>query len=438
MSNSPGAKSTFEPSLTIFRDRSEYIDQSGNKTVFEEGAVNKETKEKLSLIKQKLENGYLVEIIKDQKNNPQPLGLSEQCAENIIALVDAVTSEVGRALIVLTVTQMTIKAICPTQSIRLHKGGSGNGTNFSWRKGISMRTLDKAFITPALRKYNLLKLNADGFQMTRSLAENYPYTPLYKAAIRGGKPEWMAIVEDLESGNLNGADGLKFLISILLNRSDEFEEKSAKCISLADKFKAAKRTPREYFELIQNYVKGSDYSARLFEIAIHAAYQSLSELGHIDGYLKPLSQMRSANKKHGNIGDIEILLHKQGMLIDEAWDAKFGKYDLREEIEELADKLQSHPECKLAGFITNNEIDISENMKRRIDEISSFFDCEIRIYSFKQWFDHLLEELEDVAPDLGEKWFQILTECLCQKRRSLAPIDEPCEQWIDDLIAIIL
>ena len=68
MSNSPGAKSTFEPSLTIFRDRSEYIDQSGNKTVFEEGAVNKETKEKLSLIKQKLENGYLVEIIKEHKN----------------------------------------------------------------------------------------------------------------------------------------------------------------------------------------------------------------------------------------------------------------------------------------------------------------------------------------------------------------------------------
>ena len=35
--------------------------------------------------------------------------------------------------------------------------------------------------------------------------------------------------------------------------------------------------------------------------------------------LKPLSQMRSANKKHGNIGDIELLEDRQ---IVEAWDAK--------------------------------------------------------------------------------------------------------------------
>jgi hypothetical protein len=36
--------------------------------------------------------------------------------------------------------------------------------------------------------------------------------------------------------------------------------------------------------------------------------------------LKPLSQMRSANKKHGNIGDIEILEARQ---IIESWDAKY-------------------------------------------------------------------------------------------------------------------
>ncbi len=84
-----------------------------------------------------------------------------------------------------------------------------------------MRTLDKSHITPILREYDLLRLNADGFMMTRSLAENYPYSKLYKAALRGGKSEWPEIVEDLESGELEALIGLKHLIALLINRSNK-------------------------------------------------------------------------------------------------------------------------------------------------------------------------------------------------------------------------
>ncbi len=37
--------------------------------------------------------------------------------------------------------------------------------------------------------------------------------------------------------------------------------------------------------------------------------------------------MRSANKKHGNIGDLEVL-EKSNII--EAWDAKYGKAYLRD------------------------------------------------------------------------------------------------------------
>lgn len=30
-------------------------------------------------------------------------------------------------------------------------------------------------------------------------------------------------------------------------------------------------------------------------------------------------------------------------------------------------------------------------------------------------------------------WIKALAECLCQKRRGEAPIDEPCEHWIQNL-----
>ena len=77
-------------------------------------------------------------------------------------LIESVTSEVGRALVGLTILQLCIKSIEPEQNIRLHKG-STNTREFSWRDEISMRSLEKKYITPVLREYELLRLNADGF-----------------------------------------------------------------------------------------------------------------------------------------------------------------------------------------------------------------------------------------------------------------------------------
>ncbi|WP_223824082.1 hypothetical protein, partial [Candidatus Enterovibrio escicola] len=90
-----------------------------------------------------------------------------------------IPARIGRGF---TAILLTIKSICSEQSIRLHKGSAG-GSTFSWKNGIPMRVLDKKYNTPVLRKYDLIRMNADGVFMTRSLAENYPYSELYKAAI---------------------------------------------------------------------------------------------------------------------------------------------------------------------------------------------------------------------------------------------------------------
>ena len=68
---------------------------------------------------------------------------------------------------------------------------------------------------------------------------------------------------------------------------------------------------------------------------MHSLFQVLEDQGSFEGgFLKPLSQMRSANKKHGNVGDIEITAGKRnGLHIVESWDAKYGKAYLRDEIE---------------------------------------------------------------------------------------------------------
>ncbi len=54
--------------------------------------------------------------------------------------------------------------------------------------------------------------------------------------------------------------------------------------------------------LILRHINQSDYAARLMEIAMHSLMQAMQEYQVFpNSLLKPLSQMRSANKKHGNI-----------------------------------------------------------------------------------------------------------------------------------------
>jgi len=175
--------------LRVYKDKSELVHSDGHIETFEEGSADQDAIIRYSKIVKTLQEGFLDSLITDCKENSdgvKDLKIEKQHAELIDALIASVTSEVGRALIGLSVLQLVVKAIEPSQSIRLHKGGRSS-YNFSWKGGISMRSLDKNYITPKLRSHGLLKLNADGFMMTRSLAENYPYSPLYKANLRGGK-----------------------------------------------------------------------------------------------------------------------------------------------------------------------------------------------------------------------------------------------------------
>lgn len=349
-------------------------------------------------------------------------------------LVDSVTSEVGRAVVGLTFIQLAIKAICPEQSIRLHKGGSRRAESFSWADGIPMRVLDKSYFTPFLRRNGLLRINADGVFMTRSLAENYPYSRLYKAALRGARDQWLMLTDLIERGDLDALCALKHLTIKLINRSESFNALATEALALCDSKLNATRSIKDFSASILSYVDGATYSARLFEIALHAFFQALEDLDLVEGTIKPLSQMRSANKKHGNVGDIEILPRKNSPEILEAWDAKYGKPYLRDELEELSDKLADHSETKTAGFVVNSKPDLRPDIKQRIQELEDMYSCSIQILDFSSFVETISKRENASEDDLAKAWLIALVESLCQKRRDRAPIDEPSDVWVAELI----
>jgi hypothetical protein len=419
-----------EPVLYIYSDRSIFVNEDGVEYQFPEGKTSEEAKKRLATIKAALEKGFLEEIIAEcQSPEVKIEKVNKEQVAVIESLVNSVTSEVGRAIVGLTILQLTVKSIIPEQSIRLHKGSTG--ADFSWKEGVPMRVLDKNYITPVLRKHNLLRLNADGFMMTRSLAENYPYSKLYKAAIRGARQEWLEITDSVERGELDSLNALKQLLIFLNNKSEAFLQLTTKAIETLKAFLKKKPSFNDCHSTITKFIESSTYSARMFEVAMHSLFQVLEQEKCLSGFLKPLSQMRSANKKHGNIGDIELTLTLGNMDIIESWDAKYGKSYLRDELEELNDKLKSHPQTTLVGFVTDQQPNLKPEIKSRIEELELIHDTEIHILEFGEWVNYEINKYGLNPENVGAKWLIAIAESICQMRREIAPIDEPTTEWVE-------
>jgi len=399
--------------------------------VYMEGRQTTDAVERTQKIMKAFEEGFYAKAMDHLQETISSGGLSDEQSNIVKSLVNGVTSEVGRALVGLSCLQLAIKSIEPKQSIRLHKGGKSS-SRFSWQEGISMRTLDNTFNTPFLREYGLLKINKDGIMMTRSLAENYPYSRLYKAEMRGPIKQWLEIVEAAESETLPPYPALCLLLSLLKNNSDTFAAKAEQVISVAKNINVGFD---DAVLIITSFFSEATYSARAFEVVIHSFMQALTEMRLADGSLVPLSQMRSANKKHGNVGDIEL---KHGNIIIESWDAKYGKPYLRDELEELNDKLEYHPNVEVAGFIVNSAVDRSNEIVERAEEISDIHGCEVHLLSFPEWLEKKTVGLsEKDKTELGKRWIIATVESFGQKRLDIAPIDEPCDAWLDSWLAIL-
>ncbi len=421
------------PQLEVHLSRSVLVDTAGHSIEFTEGPPSAAARMRLERIRVEFSSGFLPQLITECRSPDFALPpISEEAMQLLKELVSAVTGDSGRAIVGLTVLQLSIKAVAPTQSIRLHKGG-GSGDLFSWTEGVPMRVLDKQFNTPALRGSGLLSLNADGCFMTRSLAENYPYSMIYKAAIKGAREEWLLLVDLLESGQVDAKSALQWLLTLLIQRSRSFEVDIEQALRhMAVQASNVVSVHHAAMSLL-GFVAASTHAARLFEISMHSLCQVVQEQGGYDGVLKPLSQMRSANKKHGNIGDVEILVREGSLQIRCSWDAKYGKSYLRDELDELDEKLETHPETEVAGFVTDQAPDMRHEILERIDAIKS--DRRVRVYvlSFLEW---VRMETSSIAVDertIGEQWLRAFAECLCLRRRDVAPIDEPTLAWVSAL-----
>lgn len=424
-------KKKHEIHLDVYKNRSE-LHYDNNAVVFYEGQTNEDANKRYSFIRQQLDNGFLEKLY----SNITTYDFSKVSPETKILLdklVNGITSETGRALVGLAFLQITIKSLTPSQSIRLHKG-SNRRNGFSWVDGIPMRVLDNTYNTPFLREKGLLNINKDGVMMTRSLAENYPYSQLYKADMRGPFAEWISVVDALEDGSIEPLPALHYFLSLLINRSNKFEALADETCAILPKLPTL--SIDETTSILSNFFNQTQYSARAFEVVIHSLMQALCSEHIVELDLVPLSQMRSANKKHGNVGDIEL---RDGKIIVESWDAKYGKPYLYEELSELKDKLEFNPGAQTAGFIVDSNLMLKKEVVERQKEYSILTGVSIQLMEFIDWVKFETEDLSKKQQSkVASEWLKAVVETFSRKRIDIAPLDEPCEEWLNDLKKILL
>ena len=72
--------------------------------------------------------------------------------------------------------------------------------------------------------------------------------------------------------------------------------------------------------------------------------------------------------------------------------------------------------------------------RSRLVDINEMHGTQVEIKQVREWVREQSSRAENVPGQvLGREWITALTESLCQKRRELAPIDEPSEAWVLEL-----
>lgn len=434
------------PKLIILPDKMVYYRNSKTKDVFFLKNESKKAK-RASIDQKKLEKALRVALAIAKNPSKIPCyveQLDDEDRNYLRAIADSIGPGHGRAVAIYLIEQLAIKWAHPAIDIRLHKQ--------IWQGGVSLRSIGQKIVVPFLRNNEVIAINKFGPAMTRSLAENYPFTPLYMADVKGATREWLELVERVQYGEVKPFPALVVFMSFLMKNNKQFNSMSEAVLGLLHKVTASPNrfSLHNAYELLTSHINQAPSKARLLEVAIHSLFQALEDLGSkIGGRLRPLMQMRTANRKHGNFGDVEIEEEETGR-VRVAYDAKLGGVseadlmDLKQkflEAKEDAGRLAEiwfvyHTPTPNTRGGSSQKIpseQLLSSLEKVKKELLSERKLEVDIYikTLEELAHYWMKQVSDTSrSELPRMWLTAYVESLCLKRKEKAPIEEPTYAWL--------
>ena len=97
--------------------------------------------------------------------------------------------------------------------------------------------------------------------------------------------------------------------------------------------------------------------------------------------------------------------------------------------------MEYHPEVEIAGFVTSDPPILNDEISSRMEELIELHGVDISIKTFAEWVDYIFEKCMSsdemiTESDLASRWLEAYTLSLAQRKRKIAPIDEPCIGWL--------
>jgi DNA (cytosine-5)-methyltransferase 1 len=212
----------------------------------------------------------------------------------------------GRGIVL---TLCACKAANPAQDIRAHQA--------QYEGGISARTIDSKVVVPLLRKWNLRNA-AESHWTTQGLVQ-VAFQPGVKvksspAIIGEVVPRLVCGIQDA------GADAARLVLRLILCHL--IAERNKGAIPLT---KPKGVTIARALRLLEAHFGASFKTGgpRLPQLAVYAAYECLlKEVARYSGHtLVPLERLKTANRKSGTVGDVDVLHETRTV---EAVEIKFG------------------------------------------------------------------------------------------------------------------
>jgi len=78
---------------------------------------------------------------------------------------------------------------------------------------------------------------------------------------------------------------------------------------------------------------------------------------------------------------------------------------------------------------------VSEGLLERMQQVGELHDCKIEIVSFARWYELIISSMSDTEIlYFNNLWLTAIAESFGQRRREIAPIDEPCGLWMETLL----
>ena len=111
---------------------------------------------------------------------------------------------------------------------------------------------------------------------------------------------------------------------------------------------------------------------------------------------------------------------------------------LLDELDFLLEKLTAHPECKRAGFITDQSFKPDRETKDKIEYIREAFGVEVQILGLADWIKYAMDEAGAKPDAIAKDWVSNIHSYLALKLKEQAPIDEPTDRWLNALSDVLV